>query len=174
MNNIFPSEIVLKRGSHELPSDGSCAMEVAVLAAGFGWHQIVGPFGLPLCFSRVLGSYVIRLNDTMPDYPRQKLMKYVERLGSTADTPEIELERTEYLAMNAAKPAAVCALMASEFFEHAEKIGAANTFTEFRDVMLGSYDRCSTYFSDSDVYNVIRYTRSVSYTHLTLPTNREV
>lgn len=141
MNNIFPSEIVLKRGSHELPSDGSCAMEVAVLASGFSWSKIRCAHDLPPCFSRVIGGYTIGLNDSMYNEERQKLLKYVTRMGGSADTPVVELNRLEYLVMNAAKPAAVSALMVSGLLREAERADATNTIAEFSTVALDCYRR---------------------------------
>jgi hypothetical protein len=103
MNNMFPTEITLKQGSHRLPSEGSCAMEVAILAAGYGWKQVKDISDLPECMSHVIGGYVISLNDSMPDDIRQKLMPFVTRMSGTKASLEIENKRALYLTINAGK-----------------------------------------------------------------------
>ncbi len=131
MNDLpFPQSIKLKKGSHELPSEGSCAMEVAILAAGYAWEQVNSASDLPPCMSRVLGAYVIRLNDSMPDAQRQRLLSFVTRMSGTAGTPEVELKRAEYLVMNAAKPAAVFALRSAGLHDAALRVQSANTIEE--------------------------------------------
>jgi hypothetical protein len=52
----------------------------------------------------VIASYAIRLNDAMPDDQRQHLlMPFVTRLAGTADTPEKEIERARYIAIQTVK-----------------------------------------------------------------------
>lgn len=123
----FLTTISLKRGSHELPSEGSCAMEVAALAAGYEWRKVQSAADLPPCMSRVIGAYVIGLNDEMPDDERQKLLKYVTRMSGTRGTAAEEQARAEHLVMHAAKPAAVSALRSAGLNAEAENVAKATT-----------------------------------------------
>jgi hypothetical protein len=126
----FHLNTIIKAGSHKLPSEGACTMEIACLVAGFGWHQIRNENDLPKCMSRVIGAYVIRLNDAMPDDPRQRLMAFVPRLTTTRGTVAEEQARAEYLVMNAAKPAAIAALRSARLHQHADAVAATTTLEE--------------------------------------------
>ena len=126
----FPEKITLKKGSHELPSEGSCAMEVAILAAGYGWAGVQSYKDLPRCMCPVIGVYVIGLNDNMPNDERQRLMAFVTRMSGTKADPETEKMRAEYLIMNAAKPALVSALRVSGQESEARAIEKTKTISE--------------------------------------------
>jgi hypothetical protein len=90
----------LLKGSHEFPGPdgGTCLNEAAVVAAGFKYRAVEKAQDCPLCFSRVIAAYAIRLNDLMPDDLRQDLlMPFVMRLADTADTNAKEFERAQYI-----------------------------------------------------------------------------
>jgi hypothetical protein len=91
----------LLKGSHDFPGPdgGTCINEVAMVAAGFEYRSIKSADDMPLCTSRVIAAYALRLNDVMPDKERQKLILFVARILGTADTPEIERQRLEYLVI---------------------------------------------------------------------------
>lgn len=128
----FNLNTTIKKGSHRLPSDGSCTMEIACLAAGFGWTEVRSASDLPECMSRVIGAYVIRLNDAMPDDQRQRLMAFVPRLTTTRGTDAEEQARAEYLVMNAARPATVAALRSAGLNGHADNVARSGTLGELR------------------------------------------
>jgi len=90
----------LLTGSHEVPGPdgGTCINEAAIVAAGFEYKGVRSATDCPLCFSRPISAYAIALNDAMPDDLRQRLLTpFVTRLAGTADTPEIELRRAEFI-----------------------------------------------------------------------------
>jgi hypothetical protein len=90
----------LLSGSHKFPGPdgGTCINEVAIVAAGFQYSSIASANDCPPCFSRVLSSYAISLNDNMPDDLRQSLLlPFVTRLAGTADAPEIERQRFDFI-----------------------------------------------------------------------------
>lgn len=134
----FCLNTVLKKGSHKLPSEGSCAMEVAVLAAGFGWTEVQSEADLPACMCRVIGAYAIHLNDVMPDAERQKLMAFIPRLTATAGGLNVQHARAEYLVMNAARPAAVAALRAVGLHDHAARVAASVAVADMREAALAA------------------------------------
>lgn len=89
----------LLHGSHEFPgpSGGTCINEAALVAAGFDYRSVGSASDMPACFSRPISQFAIRLNDSFSDTDRQRLIPFVTRLAGSADTPEIELRRVEYL-----------------------------------------------------------------------------
>src|SRR5215217_1673239 len=90
----------LAKGGHAEP-DGLgnvCATEAAIIAAGLEYRCVGNAYDLPPCFSRVIGEFVIQLNDGMPDDVRQRLLPYVTRLAGTAASPDVEFERGDFLA----------------------------------------------------------------------------
>ena len=91
----FPTTIVLKRGSHRLPSDGSCAMEVARLVAGYPWVRVGGPENFPESFCPVLSTALMFANDNLSDVERQKLLRYVVKMEGTAGDRTIEIARAK-------------------------------------------------------------------------------
>lgn len=96
------TEWKLLQGSHEFPGPdgGTCINEAAIVAAGFEYKKVDGIDDLPPCFSRPLSAYAITLNDAMPYVLRQKLlMPFVTKLSGTADTPEIEAKRSQFMAL---------------------------------------------------------------------------
>lgn len=96
----------LLRGSHKYPGPdgGTCISEAAIVAAGFAYRAVHGFGDCPPCFSPVISSYAIRLNDAMSDDLRQHLlMPFVTRFAGTADTAEKEIERARYIAIQTVK-----------------------------------------------------------------------
>ena len=90
----------LAAGGHVSP-DGLgnvCATEAAIIAAGLEYRPVGGAHALPSCFSRVIGQFVIHLNDEMPDDVRQRLLPFVTRLAGTAASPDVEFARGDFLA----------------------------------------------------------------------------
>ena len=64
----------LKKGSHEFPgpNGGTCINEAAIVAAGFEYKEVSSVKDMPPCFSKVICSYALTLNDLMPDEIRNK------------------------------------------------------------------------------------------------------
>lgn len=92
----------LKKGSHKFPGPdgGTCINEAAIVAAGFEYRRVHSAFECPPCFSRVISSYAIGLNDSMPDELRQELlMPFVLRLADTMKTDEIEIRRAQLIVL---------------------------------------------------------------------------
>lgn len=108
-------------GSHEFPGPdgGTCVNEAAIVAAGLPYRMIESAYDMPPCFSRVLSQYALTLNDAMPHGVRQRLLPYVWKLNGTADSPDIEQRRAEYLAMGAVTVIAANALDAAGLWDHA-------------------------------------------------------
>ena len=65
-------------GAHPSPDKGLCLLEACAWAAGemHGDH--------PACVSLFLGAFGRRLNDLLPDGPRQRLNPFIERMVGTA------------------------------------------------------------------------------------------
>lgn len=91
----------LLSGSHPFPGPdgGTCINEAAVVAAGLPYRSIRSSSDCPPCFSKPLAAYALGLNDAMPDDQRSRLMAFVLRLSGSADTAEIEEQRTRFLAL---------------------------------------------------------------------------
>lgn len=95
----------LKLGSHRFPGPdgGTCVNEAAIIAAGFEYRSVTEVEDCPPCFSRVIASYALRLNDTMPAKYRQLLLPFVTRLAGTADTPATETARVMLILYRTAR-----------------------------------------------------------------------
>jgi hypothetical protein len=96
----------LLAGSHEFPGPdgGTCINEAAVIAAGFKYRKIDSSDDCPACFSRLIATYTILLNDAMSDELRQELlMPFVTRLAGTRDSDEVEIQRAVYIAIQTTK-----------------------------------------------------------------------
>lgn len=92
----------LLSGSHDFPGPdgGTCINEAAIVAAGFEYKAVSSAADCPPCFSSVLSSYALRLNDKLPDDLRQELlMPFVTRLAGTADSPEVEWQRFDFIML---------------------------------------------------------------------------
>lgn len=98
----------LLSGSHRFPGPqgGTCINEAAVVAAGFEYREILSVSDCPPCFSKPLASYLMTLNDLMPDELRQRLTPFVVRLSGSADIEFVERRRTRLLALESARLAA--------------------------------------------------------------------
>ena len=70
--------LTLKSGAHDNIADGACLLEVASYLAGERWTDH------PKCVSPVLGAYGRRLNDGLPDDPRQQLKAFLPAMLNTA------------------------------------------------------------------------------------------
>ena len=92
----------LLSGSHDFPGPdgGTCINEAAIIAAGFEYKSVKLASDCPPCFSRVLSTYAIQLNDGMSDDQRQELlMPFVTRLAGTADSENIERQRFDCITL---------------------------------------------------------------------------
>jgi hypothetical protein len=91
----------LKAGSHPFPGKdgGTCINEAALVATGFAYRPITTAEEMPNCFSRPICRLAMRLNDSAGEVERQRLLPFVTRLAC-ADTPEVERERTAYIAQH--------------------------------------------------------------------------
>src|SRR5215471_12074262 len=90
----------LLRGSHEFPGPdgGTCINEAAIVAAGYAYRPVYCVKDMPASFSRPIAMLALCLNDTLEDDLRQELLvRFVARLGGTADTPAIEMLRAELM-----------------------------------------------------------------------------
>ena len=97
-NHILNWELL--SGSHNFPGPdgGTCINEAAIVAAGFKYKIVKSADDCPPCFSKVISSYLIGLNDSMPHDLRQELlMPFVVRLSGTADSADIEEIRIQYI-----------------------------------------------------------------------------
>jgi len=92
----------LLNGSHPFPSldGGTCINEAAVVVAGFPYRKIDNANDCPPCFSRVIATYAIKLNDAMPDDLRQDLLlPFVTRLAGSADLDVVERARADLIVV---------------------------------------------------------------------------
>lgn len=119
----------LLSGSHKFPGPdgGTCINEAAIVAAGFKYREIKSADDCPPCFSRVIAGYAIRLNDSMSDALRQKLlMPFVTRLAGTADADDKEIERARYIAVQTIGRILPISLRAIGLDEHARRCEQAD------------------------------------------------
>ena len=123
-------------GAHDFPGPdgGTCINEAAIIAAGFKYRRVDSASDCPPCFSRVISQYALCLNDYMPDATRQELLlPFVLRLAGTADTPQVELKRAEYIALHTIKRILPVALRSTGLAAHAEAC------EEARDITAAAY-----------------------------------
>src|SRR5215204_690209 len=122
----------LQKGSHPFPGPegGTCINEAAIVAAGFAYQAVYDARDMPPCFSRVVAQYALTLNDLMPDDQRQRLLPFVARLAGTADTPEVECRRADYLALQAVTVSAARALDAAGLHTAAQACRTAKTLAD--------------------------------------------
>jgi hypothetical protein len=136
----------LKEGSHGFPGPdgGTCINEAAIVAAGFPYQEVLSVEDMPLCFSRVISTYALFLNDGMPDKERQRLIPYVIRLSGTADSLEVERVRAEFLAMYAVNTFLSKVLDEKGFHTYASVCREAHNLSEAKTISLAVYDRTIT------------------------------
>jgi len=110
-------------GSHEWPGPdgGTCINEAAIVVAGLEYRSVSGADDLPPCFSLVIGSYLIRLNDNLDDHARQRLIEFVPRLSGSADTPAVEQQRLEFIVIETVKRIVANAMSAAGLPEQAQQ-----------------------------------------------------
>ena len=122
----------LKTGSHKWPGPdgGTCINEAAIIAAGFAYKSVASASDCPPCFSPVISAYLIAVNDRMRDAPRQKLMPFVTRLSGSADTPDVERLRLEYIVIETVRRIVAMAMDAAGLTDQAAKCRAVKTFAE--------------------------------------------
>jgi len=114
----------LLASSHEFPGPdgGTCINEAAIVAAGFEYRAVTCVHDCPPCFSRVIATYALQLNDSMPDALRQELlMPFVVRLAGTADSSRIEADRAGYIAIQIVRRILPIALRAKGLDKHAQQ-----------------------------------------------------
>jgi hypothetical protein len=117
-------EVRLGRGQHSSPEAGMCFMEMVSWFAGEKHSD------QPKCACPVLGAYGIRLNDSMPDDLRDRLLKpLVPLIAGTADKAS-EHRRAEFLAMWAVNRVLPILLRARGFADHAKACEDARTLAQ--------------------------------------------
>jgi hypothetical protein len=117
-------EVRLGRGQHSSPEAGMCFMEMVSWFAGEKHSD------QPKCACPVLGAYGIRLNDSMPDDLRDRLLKpLVPLIAGTADKAS-EQQRAEFLAMWAVNRVLPILLRARGFADHAKACEDARTLAQ--------------------------------------------
>lgn len=132
----------LKSGSHPFPGPdgGTCINEAAIVAAGFEYREIKSAEDCPPCFSRPIAAYALQCNDRMDNTTRNELlMPFVTRLAGTADTPEVERARVEYMVIETVRRILPGVLRLSKLDEHAKACEASVTFEEARAAATAAY-----------------------------------
>ena len=118
------TEVRLAEGAHINPNDGLCFMEMAAWFAGEKHSD------KPECACPVLGAYGIRLNDSMPDDIRDRLLKpLVPMIVGTRDK-DSEVNRAEFLAMWATNKVLPIILRERGFLKEAEACESAASLSE--------------------------------------------
>ncbi|HXF89558.1 MAG TPA: hypothetical protein VNK48_14475 [Xanthobacteraceae bacterium] len=122
-------------GSHKWPGPdgGTCINEAAIVAAGLDYRPVRGVDELPACFCPVIGAYLIKINDVLPDDERQKLMRFVLRLSGSRDTPAVEQQRLEFIVVETVRRIVSSAMRAIGLPEWAAKCRAATTLQQALD-----------------------------------------
>jgi hypothetical protein len=93
-NSILNWKLLVGSHSFPGPDGGTCINEAAVVVAGFRYRKVECFEDLPRCFSKVLASWAMLINDTTDlDEERAKLLPYVTRLAGSADTLAVEKQR---------------------------------------------------------------------------------
>jgi len=107
----------LKAGAHKKAEQGLCLMEAVA------WMEGEKHSDAPQCACPVIGAFARRINDSLPDAWRQKLVPFIPRLVGTR-SKEHEQQRAEYLAWQAIRVFAPIALDAAKLPVWAEKLRA--------------------------------------------------
>jgi hypothetical protein len=107
----------LRRGHTDNPAEGACAMDAV------NW-LVHGKHGdQPACACPIIGAYVIRGNDQMPNATRQRLLSYLHRIGGSR-SPEHEMARLRIIVLGAVRIFAPLALDAASLPEQAAMLRA--------------------------------------------------
>jgi hypothetical protein len=131
-------EVRLDRGQHSSPEAGMCFMEMVAFFAGEKHSD------QPKCACPVLGAYGIRLNDSMPDDVRDRLLKpLVPLIAGTADKAS-EQQRAEFLAMWAVNRVLPILLRARGFADHAKACEDARTLAQANSAANAASNAAST------------------------------
>lgn len=161
----------LLSGSHDFPGPdgGTCINEAAVVAAGLEYRSIKSYADCPPCFSPVIASYTIRLNDSMPDDLRQELlMPFVTRLAGTADNAN-EIKRAQHIAFETIRRILPIALRAAKLEQHATACEAAKDWTaavvaaNAADVAANTAIAAYAYADAADVAAYSAYAANAAY-----------
>ncbi|WP_158804944.1 hypothetical protein [Acidisoma sp. L85] len=145
----------LLKGSHEFPGPdgGTCINEAAVVAAGLPYRLIERPDDCPPCFSRVLASYAIQLNDGMDNDIRQELLiPFVVRMANTADVEAVERRRAAYMLVEYVRRILSILQEADGYFDIAKQCRAVvevadcfDLLESMKAVSPSAADICSVY-----------------------------
>ena len=130
----------LQTGSHKFPGPdgGTCINEAAIVVAGFKYKSISSASDCPPCFSLVFSSYLLTLNDKMPDDVRQKLIPFATKLAGSADTEAVEKQRFEYLVREVTHRI-IAPMLDKDYPKHAKALRAANTMQEIKVAAYAAY-----------------------------------
>lgn len=92
----------LLSGSHEFPGPdgGTCINEAAIVAAGFEYRSVSSWHDCPPCFSPIISSWAISLNDGMSKENRKALLPFVMRMAGTKGSYDTEKRRAEHLILS--------------------------------------------------------------------------
>lgn len=122
----------LLSGSHLWPGPhgGTCINEAAIVVAGLPYKSVSSPKDLPPCFSKVIGAYLIGLNDNMADGPRQRLIEFAPLLSGSADTAVMERLRLEYIVMETVRRIVSMAMDTAGLSDHAAACREVKTLDE--------------------------------------------
>ena len=136
----------LQTGSHKFPGPdgGTCINEAAIVVAGFKYKSISSASDCPPCFSVVFSSYLLTLNDKMPDDVRQKLIPFATKLAGSADSNEIERERCEYIIREVTHRI-IAPMLDKDYPKHAKALRAANTMQEIKVAANAAYAAATAY-----------------------------
>jgi len=96
----------LLEGSHQFPGPdgGTCINEAAIVARGFEYRQVSGIDSMPDCFSPVISTFAMILNDNMGDDDRNKfLFPFVTRIAGTTDKLKAEVRRLDFILFERVK-----------------------------------------------------------------------
>lgn len=107
----------LDSGAHDAAANGISAMEAVAWLAGEPHSD------RPACSCPVIGRFVIRLNDAMPDAERQRLLPYLPRLIGT-NAPEFYQARGDFLAWQAVTVFTPNALRSAGKIDQADQLQA--------------------------------------------------
>ena len=115
----------LRPGKHPDASRGLCAMEMVA------FMERLEHSDRPSCTCPVIAGFVRRINDSMNDKDRQRLLPYLPRLVGTV-APELEQQRAEYLVWQACHVFAPIALRRAGMDKEADALASTTSFEDAR------------------------------------------